>query len=155
MSNLDRELQARVQEQVESTARACQVSAEVVMEISKLGASILTGDEASPRTSYSNAPAATQVMWEALVKNKYLRHSKDLSSSSQGDQNPNAGYEMGGDTDGSERSWQEIAALCRSGNQKAVLEGNVLQWCSVKYLKQRYVFDGKRHRSVYSIFTSK
>ncbi len=62
---------------------------------------------------------------------------------------------MGGDTDGSERSWQEIAALCRSGNQKAVLEGNVLQWCSVKYLKQRYVFDGKRHRSVYSIFTSK
>ncbi|CAK9872653.1 unnamed protein product [Sphagnum jensenii] len=136
MSNLDRELQARVQEQVESTARACQVSAEVVMEISKLGASILTGDEASPRTSYSNAPAATQVMWEALVKNKYLRHSKDLSSSSQGDQNPNAGYEMGGDTDGSERSWQEIAALCRSGNQKAVLEGNVLQWCSVKYLKE-------------------
>lgn len=72
MSNLDRELQARVQEQVESTARACQVSAEVVMEISKLGASILTGDEASPRTSYSNASAATQVMWEALVKNKYL-----------------------------------------------------------------------------------
>jgi hypothetical protein len=142
MSNLDRELQARVQEQVESAARACQVSAEVVMEISKLGASILTGDEASPRTSYSNAAAATQVMWEALVKNKYLRHSKDLSSS-QGDQNPNAGYEMGGDTDGSERSWQEIAASCRSGNQKAVLEGNVLQWCSVKYLKERYVFDGK------------
>ncbi len=110
------------------------------MEISKLGASILTGDEASPRTSYSNAPAATQVMWEALVKNKYLRHSKDLSSSSQGDQNPNACYEMGGDTDGSDRSWQEIAALCRSRNQKAVLEGNVLQWCSVKYLKERYFF---------------
>jgi hypothetical protein len=35
------------------------------------------------------------------------------------------------------------------------LEGNVLQWCSVKYLKERYVFDGKWHRSLYSIFTSK
>jgi hypothetical protein len=38
---------------------------------------------------------------------------------------------------------QQIAALCWSANQKAVLEGNVLQWCSVKLLKEWYVFNGK------------
>jgi hypothetical protein len=38
---------------------------------------------------------------------------------------------------------QQIAALCWFANQKAVLEGNVLQWCSVKLLKEWYVFNGK------------
>jgi hypothetical protein len=90
MEDLERQFQARLQEQVKSAADACQVSAERVKELSKVGASMLTGDN----------PAPTEMTAEVL---------------------------------------KEIATLCLSANQKAVSEGNVLQWCSVRLLKERYI----------------
>ncbi|CAK9868149.1 unnamed protein product [Sphagnum jensenii] len=87
--NLKRQFQAWLQEQVKSAADACQVSAEMVKEVSKVGASMLAGDN----------PAPTEMTAEVL---------------------------------------KEIATLCLSANQKAVLEGNVLQWCSVRLLKERW-----------------
>jgi adenylate kinase len=59
MEDLERQFQARLQEQVKSAADACQVSAERVKELSKVGASMLTGDN----------PAPTEVTAEVLVSN--------------------------------------------------------------------------------------
>lgn len=113
-----REFQAKVSDQVLYAADACQVSAEVVAEIAKLGASMLTGDEDSCNTSYlidGQCPA------EPTTKEGFV---KDKDSKTKLPDSPVL-------------CWQEIAALCQSANQKAVLEGNVLQWCSVKYLKEQ------------------
>jgi hypothetical protein len=113
-----REFQAKVTDQVLYAADACQVSAEVVAEIAKLGASMLTGDEDSCNTSYLiHGPCPA----EPTTKEGFM---KDKDSKTQLPDSPVL-------------CWQEIAALCQSANQKAVLEGNVLQWCSVKYLKER------------------
>ncbi|CAK9211993.1 unnamed protein product [Sphagnum jensenii] len=89
MDDIERQFQARLQEQVKSAADACQVSAERVKELSKVGALMLAGDN----------PAPTEMTAEVL---------------------------------------KEIATLCLSANQKAVLEGNVLQWCSVRLLKESW-----------------
>jgi hypothetical protein len=70
--HLEREFQAKVSNQVLYAVDACQVSAEVVAEISKLGASVLTGDEDSCNTSYlihGQAPAEPTTK-EVLVKDK-------------------------------------------------------------------------------------
>ncbi|CAM6051171.1 unnamed protein product [Sphagnum compactum] len=112
-----REFQAKVSDQVLYAADACQTSAEVLAEIAKLGASMLTGDEDSCNTSYlihGQCPA------DPTIKEGFV---KDKDSKTQLPDSPVL-------------CWQEIATLCQSANQKAVLEGNVLQWCSVKYLKE-------------------
>jgi hypothetical protein len=54
-----RQFQASLQEQVKSAADACQVSAEWVKELSKVGASMLPGDN----------PAPTEMTEEVLVSN--------------------------------------------------------------------------------------
>lgn len=48
MDKRKRQFQARLQEQVKSAADACQVSAEWVKELSKVGASMLPGDNPAP-----------------------------------------------------------------------------------------------------------
>ncbi len=85
IQHLDRGFQALVCEQVNDAAAACQVAAQVVAEVSRLAASMLTGDGFSlPNTTYQNAAALSKRTKQVLfLKDMELSFSRDLSSSQQ------------------------------------------------------------------------
>lgn len=97
IQHLDRGFQAQVCEQVNDAAAACQVAAQVVAEVSRLAASMLTGDGFPlPNTTYQNAAAPSKCTKPVLLsKDTELSCSLDLSSSQQ-DPATNAGLENRG-----------------------------------------------------------
>jgi len=85
IQHLDRGFRAQVCEQVNDAAAACQVAAQVVAEVSRLAASMLTGDGFPlPNATYQNAAAPSKHTKQVLVsKDMELSCSLDLSSSQQ------------------------------------------------------------------------